>query len=201
MQEEVQASDTPLGICKCGMPKMNRIMEMTNGTTRKQKFCPRCDTKPDGEASGLVNEIRNVSDDEFKPVKNEKGFIEQVPVDDPRPRATSAEIKAAQELLAKEKGKPRPEAARPVSSLVAPEGIVAAAPPSTTGLLTISAELLKAWLDSYEETSSLKVQLESQELEDLYEFTMQLEAPKDMRQARALIKLQDRIDNLLGRSE
>ena len=190
MNESVEPSETPLGFCrKC---KRQPLMKM-NGKPR----CPSCDVVPE-EPSGRVVNV-TVDDTDFKPVVNVLGFIERVPIDDPRPVATQAQISAAQALLAKEGKTGKPERTPPVTPL--PSVLVSSAASPQEGLLTLSGDLLVDWLRSIDLVhENFSLELTESQLESLYEFMDTLPVPKSMKEARKLIQVQDRITLLLRRS-
>ena len=188
----VEPSETPLGYCK----KCKRLPLMKMDGRPK---CPQCDTQVE-EASGRVVNV-SVSEDDFKLVALPTGYIESVPKDDPRPAATKQQIEVAQVLVAAEGKKVNTGTAAAVRT--PPEtplpSIPVFIPPSQDGLLTLSHGLLLSWLSKWGEDQEYNLALTEEQLVSVYDFIDELPTPKSMKSARVLIKLQDRIAELLRR--
>ena len=89
-------SETPNGICRCGMVKMTRRDPQTGGNI---KFCPRHDVIRE-EPSGKINTVKDLGLKDYELRKNSKGFDELVPKD--LPDETEAETMAIAPNVGKE---------------------------------------------------------------------------------------------------
>jgi hypothetical protein len=186
MEQSVEASETPMGFCKkC---RQMPLMKM-NGKPR----CPKCDVEAEEPSNRVVNVT--VTDDDFKLVINTLGYAEKVTVDDPRPPATPTQIAAAQLLMVKE-GRPTLTPRKPPETPLPEPPLTTLSDVSKDGLLTLSHDLLIDWLNASHLTS-YDLRLDGDQLDDLYGFIDTLPTPKSMKDARVLIKLQDRISELL----